>query len=72
MSVCGTTPQRTELTEIDCNDTQERAGVPKTSIEAWRIGVDVRRSLTDENAEQDEGANPRVLFKSMDEAEPKD
>ena len=72
MSVCSAYSRGMKLTEIDGKNTQERTCVSKTSIESWCVGVDVWRSLGDQDTEENKRADPRVLFEGVNEAETED
>ena len=72
MSACCVYTRRRKLTEVDCKNTQESTCIIKTSNEPWGVGVNVRRSLRNQDTEKNEGANPGVLFEGVNEAEAED
>jgi hypothetical protein len=61
------------LTEIDGNDGHDLANPREAdTICRWGIGDDVRSSLRVEDEEDDQGVDPRVLLKGVDDLEAED
>jgi hypothetical protein len=58
--------------ETDGQEGEEGAGKTEAGIEAWGIGVNVRRSLAYQDTQKDKGRNPGVSLKSVNHGEAED
>jgi len=68
---CNRTPSRGRG-EADGQEGEEGTGKTETRVEAWGVRVNVRRSLSYQDTEKDEGHDPGIFLESMNHGEAED